>query len=72
MPNLQLNRLKSEMKNGTEVTLKVSLNVAGDSNDEKTFLLKQLLTSTQVSKLHKSFTIGSSANISYQKLNCKM
>ena len=72
MPNLQLNRLKSEMKNGTEVTLKVSLNVTGDSNDEKKFLLKQLLTSTQVSKLHKSFTIGSSANISYQKLNCKM
>ena len=72
MPNLQLNRLKSEMKNGTEVTLKVSLNVAGDSNDEKKFLLKQLLTSAQVSKLHKSFTIGSSANISYQKLNCKM
>ena len=51
MPNLQLNRLKSEMKNGTEVTLKVSLNVVGDSNDEKKFLLKQLLTSTQVSKL---------------------
>ena len=51
MPNLQLNRLKSEMKNGTEVTLKVSLNVPGDSNDEKKFLLKQLLTSTQVSKL---------------------
>ena len=39
------------MKNGTEVTLKVSLNVVGDSNDEKKFLLKQLLTSTQVSKL---------------------
>ena len=51
MPNLQLNRLKSEMKNGTEVTLKVSLNVVGDSNDEKKFLLKQLLTRTQVSKL---------------------
>ena len=43
MPNLQLNRLKSEMKNGTEVTLKVSLNVVGHSNDENKFLFKQLL-----------------------------
>ena len=29
----QLNRLKSGIKNGTEVTLKISSNVVGDSND---------------------------------------
>ena len=33
----QLNKLKSGIKNGTEVTLKLSSNVVGDSNDEKHF-----------------------------------
>ena len=32
--------LKSGIKNGTEVTLKVSSNVVGDSNDENNFLYK--------------------------------
>ena len=32
--NSQLNKLKSGMKNNTEVTLKLSSNVVGDSNDE--------------------------------------
>ena len=30
----QLNKFKSGIKNGTEVTLKISSNVVGDSNDE--------------------------------------
>ena len=33
LSNLQLNQLKSGIKNGTEVTLKISSNVVGDSND---------------------------------------
>ena len=33
----QLNKLKSGIKNGTEVTLKLSSNGVGDSNDEKNF-----------------------------------
>ena len=37
LSNLQLNKLKSGIKNGTEVTLKISSNVLGDSNDEKIF-----------------------------------
>ena len=44
----QLNRLKSGIKNGTEVTLKISSNVVGDSNDsndENDFPHKLLLTS---------------------------
>ena len=35
--NSQLNKLKSGIKNDTEVTLKLSSNVAGDSNDENNF-----------------------------------
>ena len=34
MSNLQLNELKSGIKNGTEVTLKISSNIVGDSNNE--------------------------------------
>ena len=33
----QLNKLKSGIKNGTEVTLKISSNIIGDSGDEKNF-----------------------------------
>ena len=32
--NSQLNKLKSGIKNGTKVTLKLSSNVISDSNDE--------------------------------------
>ena len=39
LSNSQLNKLKSGIKNGTEVTLKISSNVAGDSNDEIIFLV---------------------------------
>ena len=36
--NLHLNKLESGIKNGTEVTLKLSTNVVGESNDENNFL----------------------------------
>ena len=65
--NLQLSKLKSGVKNGTEVTLKLSSNVVGDSNDENNFLHKLSLTNTQVSKLHKVFANGLSANIKLSK-----
>ena len=44
LSNTQLNKLKSGMKNGTEVILKLPSNVVGDSNDENNFLHKLLLT----------------------------
>ena len=46
LSNSQLNKLKSGIKNGTEVTLKLSSNVAGDSNDEHNFPHKLSLTNT--------------------------
>ena len=39
LSNQQLNKLKSGIKNGTELTLKSS-NIVGDSNDENNFLHK--------------------------------
>ena len=65
--NSQVNRLKSGIKNGTEVTLKILSNVVGDSNDENNFLHKLLLTNTQVSKLSKAFPNNSSGNIKLSK-----
>ena len=52
--NSQLNKLKSGIKNGAEVTLKISSNVVGDSYDENNFLYKLLLINTQVSRLLKA------------------
>ena len=45
--SLQLNELKSGIKNGTEVTLNLSSNLTVNSNDEINFLHKSLLTDIQ-------------------------
>ena len=57
LSNSQLNKLKSGIKNGTEVTLKLSSNVVGDSNDENNFPHKFLLTNTQLSRFIKLLQI---------------
>ena len=67
MSNSQLNKLKSAIENGTEVTLKLSTNVVGDSNHKNIFTHKLLLTNTQFSKLFKAFWNNFSANIKLSK-----
>ena len=37
LSNSQLNKLKSPIKNETEVVLRLSRNIIGDSNDETNF-----------------------------------
>ena len=37
LSNLQLNKLKSQIKNGTEVILNISSNLIGNSNDKTNF-----------------------------------
>ena len=54
-------------KKGTEVTLNLSLNLFGSSNDKTNFPHKLLLTNTQFSKIRKAFANGSSANIKFLK-----
>ena len=66
-PNLQFNQLKSGIKNGAKLILKILLNVVGDSHDENNFPHNLLLTNTQVSKLRKAFANNSSANIKLSK-----
>ena len=58
--NSQL-KLKSAIKNGTEVTLSLS-NIISDSNDENNFPYKLLFTNTQASRLCKAFANNYSAN----------
>ena len=53
--NSQLNKLKSGIKNDTEVTLKISSNVVGDSNDENNFSRKLLLIE-EMNGIRKIFT----------------
>ena len=67
LSNSQLNKLKSGIKNGTEVTLNLSSNVIRNSNDETNFPHKLLLTDTQVSKICKALANDSSANIKFSK-----
>ena len=67
LSNSQLNKLKYGIKDNTEVTLKISSNVLGDSNNENNFPHKLILTNTQVSRLSKAFANGSSPNIKLSK-----
>ena len=46
--NSQLNKLKSAIRNGTEVTLNLSSNMIGSSNDETNFPHNLLSTNTEV------------------------
>ena len=62
LSNSQLNKLKSGIKNGTDIILNLSSNLIGNSNDETNFPHKLLLTDTQVSKISKAFANCSSAN----------
>ena len=63
----QLNKLKSAIENGTKVTLNVSSNLIGNSNDETNFPHISLLISKQVSKIRKAFVNGSSSKMKFSK-----
>ena len=63
LSNSQLNKLKSRIKNGTEITLKILSNVIGDSNDVNNLPHRLLLTNTQVSRLREAFENNSFATI---------
>ena len=65
--NLQLNKFKWGIKSGAEVTLNLSSNVIGDSNDETIVSHKLLLTNREVLGICKIFLKNSSANIKLSK-----
>ena len=65
LSNSQLIKLKSAIKNETEVVLRISSNMVGD--DETNFPYKLLLTNTQVTNLRKAFANHSSTDIKLSK-----
>ena len=67
LSNSQLNKLKSAIKNETDVVLTLSSNVIGNSNDETNFPLKLLLTNRQVANLCKAFANYLSTDIKLSK-----
>ena len=69
LSNSHLNKLKSAIKNETEVVLRLSPNMIGDSNDETNFPHRLLLTYRQVLSIRKSLADNSSADIKFSKLN---
>ena len=56
LSNSQFNKLKSAIKNETEVVLRLSSNMVGNSDDETNFSHKLLLTNRHVANLRKAFT----------------
>ena len=63
MSNSQLNKIKSGIKHGTEVTLKLSSNVVGNSSDETNLPHKLSLTDAQVARILKAFANNSSTYV---------
>ena len=62
LSNLQLNKLKTAIKNETEVVLRLSSNMIGNSDDETIFPHKLLLTNRQVKNLCDNFSNNSSTD----------
>ena len=63
LSNLQLNKLKSAIKNKTDVVLKLSSDMIGNLDDETNFPDKLLLTDRQVANLRRAFAKHTSTNI---------
>ena len=67
LSNSQINKLKSAMKNGADVVLRLSSNMIGNSDDEANFPHKLLLTNRQVANINKDFANHTSTNIKLSK-----
>ena len=67
MSNSQLNKLKSAIKSETDVILRLSSNMIGNSDDETNFLHKLLLTNRQVANLREAFANHTSTDIKLSK-----
>ena len=63
----KLNTNGIAIKNGTEVTLNLSSNLIGSSNNETNLPHKLLLTNTQILKIRKALPNGSSAKKKFSK-----
>ena len=67
LSNSQLNKLKSSIKSETNVVLRISSNMVGNSNDNINFPHELLLTNRQVANIRKAFANHSSTDIKLSK-----
>ena len=67
LSNSQLSKLKSSIKNETDVILRISSNMVGDSNNNTNFPNELLLTIRQVANIRKAFANHSSIDIKLSK-----
>ena len=67
LSNSQLNKLKSAIKNGTNVILRLSSNMIGNSDDEANFPHKLLITNRQVANIREAFANHTSTDIEFSK-----
>ena len=68
LSNSQLSKLKSAIKNETDVVLRLSSNMIDKSDDETSLSHKLLLTNRQVANLRKAFTSHAQKILNCQKL----
>ena len=68
LSNSQLNKLKSAIKNDTDVILGLSSTMIGNSGDETNFPHKLLLNNRQVANLCKAFANHTSTDIKLSKI----
>ena len=67
LSNSQLSKLKSAIKNETDVALRLSSNMIGNSGDSTNFPHESLLTNRQVSNIGKAFANHLSTDIKFSK-----
>ena len=67
LSNSQLNQLKSAIKNETDVVLRLSSNLIGNSSDNNNFPHELLLTNRQVANICKAFANHLSTDIKFSK-----
>ena len=67
LSNSQLNKLKSAIKNATDVVLRISSGMVGNSNDNTNFPHKLLLTDRQVANIRKAFANNLSTDVKFSK-----
>ena len=67
LSNSQLNKLKSAIKNETDVVLRLSSNMIDNSGDNTNFSHELLLTNRQVANLRKAFAKNTSTDIKLSK-----
>ena len=68
LSNSRLNKLKSAIKNKTELVLRLSSDMIGNSDDKINFAHELLLTNRQVANLRKVFANSSLTDIKLSKI----